>query len=384
MESGKFYDIKSVYKDLISVHQEALDNIIDESYIEESKDASNLKDGFKKKSGKTFKLIDLTTKEALKYVSDKWRNGKECRLAICKEDDKLAGYIYWNKSGNIAPLEVYKDYRGYGLSETLMKEAIKNGGYKLGVYSDNEVAIRLYKKLGFVETGRKKYKDGDEVIMMELKSKIKEDTYMTEAMNALMTGFIPGSVDNPNNTYIVNYMQNNVFSGEDPNEDNIGVSDNIKLTNLIVRDKDGVLKRVDESFLKDKDYKVYILEMSIEEVSKRLSEYIDQPVKENFIYETLTGHKLYTKDQIQFESSFIPTIDYYEYMRNFREICDNYFQAKDKKPVEINESTFIPKEVRYFNKSGLMLSDKVYSLDEYIKSKPNKILECLDIQIKEV
>ena len=212
-------------------------------------------------------------------------------------------------------------------------------------------------------------------------SKIKEDTNMTEAMNALMTGYIPGSVDNPNNVYIVNYMQNNVFSDEDPNEDCIGVSDNIKLTNLIVRDNTGMLKRVDESFLKDKDYKVYILEISRDEVNEKLGKYLGGFVKKNFIYETLTGHKLYTKDQIQFESAFIPTLDYYKYMETFREICDNYFLAKDKKEIPVNESTFIPKEVRYFNKSGLMYSEKIHNLDEYINSKPNKVLEYLDIII---
>lgn len=211
--------------------------------------------------------------------------------------------------------------------------------------------------------------------------KIKEDTNMTEAMNALMTGYIPGSVDNPNNVYIVNYMQNNVFSDEDPNEDCIGVSDNIKLTNLIVRDNTGMLKRVDESFLKDKDYKVYILEMSKDEVNEKLGKYLGEFVNKNFIYESLTGHKLYTKDQIQFESAFIPTLDYYKYMETFKEICDNYFSAKDKKEIPVNESTFIPKEVRYFNKSGLMYSEKIHNLDEYINSKPNKVLECLDITI---
>ena len=202
-----------------------------------------------------------------------------------------------------------------------------------------------------------------------------------EAMNALMTGYIPGSVDNPNNVYIVNYMQNNVFSDEDPNEDCIGVSDNIKLTNLVVRNNDSILKRVDESFLKDKDYKVYILEMSRDEVSSRLSEYMNTKVDKNFIYETLTGHKLYTNDQINFESSFTPVTDYYEFIETFREICNNYFSANDKREIPVNESTFIPKEIRYFNKSGLMYSEKIHNLDEYINSKPNKVLECLDVII---
>ena len=273
MASGKFYDIKSVYKDLIPQHQKAIDNIMHETVVLES-------------------------------------------------------YI----------------------------EEIKEGG---------------------------------EYIMDKDK--------VHEAMNALMTGYIPGSVDNPNNVYIVNYMQNNVFSGEDPNEDCIGVADNPKFTNLIIR-SNGVLKKVDESFLQDKSYKVYILEMSREEVSNRLNKYMNQEVEKGFIYETLIGKKLYTNDQVQFESKLTPTLDYYEYMETFKEICDNYFQAKDiistyekatgnisenNEIVVTDEGTFIPKEIKMFNNSGLMYSNKVYSLDEYINSKPNKVLECLDISIKE-
>jgi len=281
--------------------------------------------------------------------------------------------------GFITDFEISKEHRGNKLGSKLIDDAIiKYHGIDLLVDKDNKIAIDMYKKRGFVviKTVKNQY-------WMKLKSEIKEDTNMTEAMNALMTGYIPGSVDNPNNVYIVNYMQNNVFSDEDPNEDCIGVSDNPKFTNLIVRDNTGMLKRVDESFLKDKTYKVYILEMSRDEVNKRLGKYLGGFVKKNFIYEALTGHKLYTKDQIQFESMFIPTVDYYEFMESFKEICDNYFQVKDKKFININESTFVPEEVKVFNKSGLMEIKKVHSMDDYVSAKPSKVLEYLDISIKE-
>ena len=149
--------------------------IDDDSILNESKDVSTLTDEFKTKSGKTFKLVNVDTDEALKYISKEWReskNGKTLYVALSEQDDyEIAGYIGWNKSGSIAPLRVYEKFRGYGLSEILLKLAIKNGGYKLGVFSDNEVAIKLYKKFGFVEVGRKTYKDGDVVIIMELKNK---------------------------------------------------------------------------------------------------------------------------------------------------------------------------------------------------------------------
>ena len=207
------------------------------------------------------------------------------------------------------------------------------------------------------------------------------DNNIKEAMNALMAGFIPGSVDNPNNVYIVNYMQNNVFSGEDPNEDCIGVSSDPLFTNLIVRDKDGILKKVDESFLDDKSYKVFIAEKSVEEISKAVSPYIDKEVEYGFLYEVATGKKLYTNDQVGLEGVLIPTMDYYEYMDQFKEVCDNFFFAKDKKPVSFSES-FIPDKVRYFNKSGLMYENNTNNdIDNYVQSKPEKILEYLDISI---
>ena len=156
----------------------AQDKLIDssrKSVIKESKDASQIKPGFKKSSKLHFETIDLYDNKALNYISEKWReNNKIGEIAICKEDNRLAGYCLCNKSGTIAPLYVYENYRGFGLSEILMKDIIsKYNGYILGVYDDNEVAIRLYKKLGFVEIRRKKYKDGDIVIIMQLKSTIK-------------------------------------------------------------------------------------------------------------------------------------------------------------------------------------------------------------------
>ena len=344
---------------------------INEEYINESKDASTIEDDFKKKSGKSFKLIDLNTKEALKYVSDKWRNNKECRLAICKEDNKLAGYIYWNKSsGTIGPINIYKDYRGYGLSKILIKESIKNGGYILGVYSDNKIAIKVYKDLGFIEVEKKIYKNGDIVIIMILKSKLKKyKKSISEAMTALLTGYIPGSVDNPNNTYVVNYMQNNVFSG-------YGVSDNIKLTNIVTRNpENGLLSRVHKDFLKDKKYKVYQLDKSVEEVNNLLKDYIGGPVEENFLYETLTGKTLYTYDQIKFDPLLHESINYDEYMDEFSKICDNYFSSKESKIDSYNPETGL---LEFYQTLNNGLSAEVKD----INSK-NKVLENLKYLIKE-
>lgn len=221
--------------------------------INESKDVSTLTDGFKNKSGKTFKLVDVDIPEALKYVSEKWReskNGKTLYIALSEQDDyEIAGYIGWKKSGNIAPLRVYEKFRGYGLSEILLKLAIKNGGYKLGVYSDNEVAIRLYKKFGFVEVDRKTYKDGDVVIIMELKNKINE-SYVEESKVSkkyyhISQSNLDGKTLQP--SIPDNYLTKNNY--EDNTTKRVCFSTSI----------DGCLRGLSQN-LKDKEYYVHILD----------------------------------------------------------------------------------------------------------------------------
>ena len=54
-----------------------------------------------------------------------------------------------------------KDYRGLGLAEELLKEAIKDAKkylklkiLKINVYAENKKALKLYKKLGFEKVGK--------------------------------------------------------------------------------------------------------------------------------------------------------------------------------------------------------------------------------------
>ena len=82
---------------------------------------------------------------------------------------------------------VYDEYRGYGLSNILLKDAIeKYNANNLGVYSDNEVSIKLYEKFGFKKTKEKEYKDGDKVIFMSLDNKsIKHENYIIEMVKSI-------------------------------------------------------------------------------------------------------------------------------------------------------------------------------------------------------
>ena len=71
-----------------------------------------------------------------------------------RKDDSLVAIIavatYTNGESWIQPIKVSEKYRGYGLSKQLMDVAINQLGAKyLAVYSDNEVAINLYRQYGF-------------------------------------------------------------------------------------------------------------------------------------------------------------------------------------------------------------------------------------------
>lgn len=187
-DTGKFYPIEEVYKKLRPVHQRAIKQFtgkeystlyVRESFMKnESADKSILDKNFKKKSGKKFSFIDIKSNRAIaeRYLSkDNDYNSiyKEYidkisgEVVVDTETDRLAGYVFIIDKF-ITPLYVVKKYRGYGLGDTLTKNAIsKHGAKRLWVYRDNEVAIKLYEKHGF-----KTYLDDDEPsILMATDSK---------------------------------------------------------------------------------------------------------------------------------------------------------------------------------------------------------------------
>lgn len=153
---------------------------LNEFYLE-SKDASQIDDNFKKKSGLKFEIININDNRVKSIVPEKFyewiediKDKKNGVIAIEFSSKVFAGFIFVSKNHSerkvIAPFKVYEKFRGYGLGEILLKEAIfKFGGNELGVYSDNEIAIKLYNKYGFKAVDIRTYKDGDKVIIMRRK-----------------------------------------------------------------------------------------------------------------------------------------------------------------------------------------------------------------------
>ena len=189
--------------DIIIKSQE--DQTVTESFgflhsIMESSDKSKLDKYFKKKIGKDFKYIDIKTNKSKveKYLSDdktynntykKHINEISGEIVIDENNDTLVGYVFIIDKF-ITPVFVNVKYRGYGVGDKLVHDAVnKYGAKRLWVFKDNEVAIKIYKKYGFkiyIEDDKpsilmatdKKYAD-------EIKSAINEISMVIESCKNL-------------------------------------------------------------------------------------------------------------------------------------------------------------------------------------------------------
>lgn len=198
MVKGKFFPIKSVYSQLRKEHKDALNAVYKNQYVTEQKSILD-SDHETKTTDKSFKYIDIKSASANKYLNtDKYYKkfskyiSNDCigEIVVCVEDDKLAGYVIVDNKkypGFIVPLEVMKPYRGLGLSKKLLNDAIhKYGAIDLCVDKNNEVAINLYKKFGFVIIG-----NGDKKsrYYMKLKSKLTKDEKEKIVMESAKSGY---------------------------------------------------------------------------------------------------------------------------------------------------------------------------------------------------
>lgn len=168
--------------------------------LTESEDSSKLNKNFKSKGQLKLSSFNRT------MVNDVL--AKKYNFYCTAEDLKyLKGYVYTDKKDGslvaiiavatytdgetwIQPIRVSKKYRGYGLSKQLMDVAIHQLGAKyLAVYSDNEIAIKLYKEYGFRVYRKVDYSDGV-VYCMSIESPqkvkyIKENYIVYENMGFL-------------------------------------------------------------------------------------------------------------------------------------------------------------------------------------------------------
>ena len=281
-----------------------------------------------KKYLKDFKRIKLSDNKIDQY--------KKSTKILKHIDTNDNGYLYIDGSNPVAvvsvdkkrrndghiwirAIEVLPEYQGYSLGKQLLDIAVKElKGDALAVAINNEVAKKMYDNYGFktskeseddVKAGRKS------VYFMYLSNTLQE------SMNALMSGYIPGFRDT-GSVYIVNYLQNNVFGGEP--EQGIAVSNSITLNDLIVRDKEGKLKKVNKDYLSGSTYDIYQTEMSIEEFSNKIYPYVGEFVESGFLYETIFGKKMYSYDQINCESSAHHISNFEDLIQVYTKLIENY------------------------------------------------------------
>ena len=146
---------------------------------------------------------------------------------------------------------------------------------------------------------------------------------LSEATGSLM-GLPPVGTKGPDSVYVVNYMQNNVFSGEDIN--GLALADGPKLNKIITRDKQGKLKEtVGTKFLSKCDYNLYKVSGITEEQKQTILNNMNQFVEEEFLYETLFNKPMYTYDQIACEESAEAIEDFYSHMNTYEQKVNETF-----------------------------------------------------------
>lgn len=125
-----------------------------------------------------FKKVSISENVISKYKEDykflsHIKTDKNCKGYLFFYDKELVAVlsVEYKENGEnwIQAIEIVKKYQGYGLSEQLLDMALKefNATY-LSVNKNNEIAIYIYKKKGFVV-----YKETDTMYFMKLSS-IKE------------------------------------------------------------------------------------------------------------------------------------------------------------------------------------------------------------------
>lgn len=116
----------------------------------------------------TLEEFQQTIDEQRKWIQGKLENERELIL-IAQYQEKIVGWLVFQSpnrkrlahTGSFGMM-ILKEYRGLGIGKCLLEKLLKWAELNLyiekislGVFSTNESAIALYKKMGFVEEGRK-------------------------------------------------------------------------------------------------------------------------------------------------------------------------------------------------------------------------------------
>ena len=332
---------------------------INESLLYESDDASKLDKNFKHKSGIEFDIVDIRDKKVkgnIDEIKGKYKDYFKGFAAFEKGTDNFAGFIrIWpdwvleeKYHGNlISPVEVKSKYRGYGLGRLLVEKSMeKFNANMLMVAKDNEVAINMYKKLGFSISQNTKWKNEDYYIMttntvklLKSTNKITEDMSgtigaalapTTKGANIIKPLPVPTPYESdPDHYLVINTRPDQKLSysiTRDPLQYTLYSVDPQEkgFYKVFKSDKGKISKNYLTFKIKDKK-KAKELYENLTELYKRNLTFMDHglssDVNENYIYSYLTdGNNIITPDQILFDNRF-------ELVRSFEESV-NYESSK--------------------------------------------------------
>lgn len=290
----------------------------------------------------SFKKVQITESIINKYKKE-YPFLKHVR---CKDTDYYAcdGYIWFDKDALvcmvgsceylddktkwIVSLEIMADYKGYGLSKQLLDFATKTLKCKcLSVNKKNKLAKSIYDKYGF-----KVYEESDTMYYMTI------DKHVNESVG---TGPVVGigSPNQPEPIYIVNYMQNNVFTGS--HQERFGIC-NSDMKNL--HTFGGEYNRNHYTSLEDfeKEAKNIKLYRYIGNNNINISNIIENADTDIDYYTLLTGNNISSRSDIEKDSNFVEEVYISSELSAIRECIEATIMNDSKGLLEncksINES----------------------------------------------
>lgn len=161
------------------------------------------------------------------------------------------------------------------------------------------------------------------LIDTETDKKPRRVVHVNESMVSTIQASIP--MKSENDMVVVNYMQNNVFGGKT----RLAIANNPKFDRIFKQDEfTGNLIETDMKFLENCNYDTYIVSNCKDRVLESLSSNINKPIDQDFLYETIFGHKKYSEDQIQFEENCLSYIDYYYNLNKINESVSNFIKGE--------------------------------------------------------
>jgi len=266
---------------------------LEEMSVESKLDKDHTQKG--NKSLSSFKKVSINYTEIQRYKSNMKslshiRTTREYKGTIFLDKDKPVCYVNVNiDTGMVQALEISKDYQGYGLSSQLVSYAMNAlHATSLTVNKNNEVAIKVYKQMGF-----KIIKSSDTMITMSTKKNIQE------FMGCAGPGGMPGAGQG---IYMTQYGPKSTFG--DDNVEGYAIHNDIITDRILLVDKRGNLTVKESSFLQGRKLRIfkYVGENALGYANIISS--VNKRAYREYLYEALTGKRLLSDDQVICDDCF--------------------------------------------------------------------------------